>query len=103
MAGLVPAIHDFASATPSRHARHTGDRRTPFFERLWPGMTADELSQRLFQKILQLRLMQRHLPDRGRGRSRSPGIAGTAMLGADLVEHPFQKDVDEHPAALVAR
>jgi hypothetical protein len=25
------------------------------------------------------------------------------LLGADLVEHPFQKDIDEHPAALVAR
>ena len=33
-----------------------------------PGMTACELPQRVFEKLLELREMHRHLPDRGRGR-----------------------------------
>src|SRR5271157_2080723 len=63
----------------------------------------DSLRQRLVQKMLELGKMQRHLPDRGRCRGRPAGIAGAAMLGADLIEHPFQEDIDEHPAAHIAR
>jgi hypothetical protein len=37
MAGLVPAIHDLAKDVD---ARHIGVLRTPFLERLCPGMTA---------------------------------------------------------------
>src|SRR5262245_989377 len=104
MAELVPAIHvPMSHAPPKTWMPGFADRTTAFFERLWPSMTASQLPQRLFQEILQLRLMLRHLADRGRGRRRPPGIARPPVLGADLVEHPFQKDVDEHPAALVAR
>src|SRR5579885_1122500 len=47
--------------------------------------------------------MLRHLPDRGRSGSRPSGIAGAAILGADLVEHPLKKDIDKDPRAHIAR
>src|SRR5262249_4527110 len=46
--------------------------------------------------------MFRHLPDGGRSRSRTPGIAHGAVLGADMVEHPLQKGVDEEPGTHIA-
>src|ERR1700761_7209503 len=64
---------------------------------------AGESIQGFVQEMLELGEMQRHLSDRGRRRSRPAGITGAAVLGADLVEHPFQEDVDEHPAAHIAR
>src|ERR1700724_1855710 len=62
-----------------------------------------ELPERLVQKILELGEMQRHLPDRRRRRGRPAGIAGAAGFGADLVEHPFEEDIDEDPGAHIAR
>jgi hypothetical protein len=41
MAGLVPAIHVFLCCDQDVDARHIGVQSTPFFERLWPGMTID--------------------------------------------------------------
>src|SRR5262249_20893803 len=100
MTGLVPAIHVSMSLAD---AHHIGDRSDAVLRTAMPGMTASPLPQRLFQEILQLRLVLRHLADRGRGRRRPPRITRTPVLGADLVEHPLQKDVDEDPAALIAR
>src|SRR6202023_102964 len=62
-----------------------------------------ELPERLVQKILELGEMQRHLPDRRRRRGRPAGIAGAAGFGADLVEHPFEEDIDEEPGTHIAR
>src|SRR5579884_894108 len=68
-----------------------------------PGMTTQMLSQRFLKELLELREVNRHLPDRG-GRCRGPScVARAAALGADLVEHPFEEDVDEHPRAHIAR
>ena len=41
MTGLVPAIHVFKLRSPTRWMPGTqASEATPFFERLWPGMTA---------------------------------------------------------------
>src|SRR5580692_10188904 len=61
------------------------------------------LSERVFEKLRLLGQMQRHLAHRCRRRSRSAGVTRAPVLGADLVQHPFQKDVDKDPAAHVAR
>src|SRR5579859_211364 len=61
------------------------------------------LFQRVVQKLLELRQVQRHLPDRGRSGRRPAGVAGAAVLGLDLVEQPLQENIDEHPGAHVAR
>src|SRR3974390_2798093 len=66
-------------------------------------MAAMRLCQRLVQEMLELRRMYRRLPDRGRCRGGAAGIAGATMFGADLIEHPFQEDIDEHPTAHIAR
>src|ERR1700683_2338068 len=47
--------------------------------------------------------MQRHLPDGGRRGCRPADIAGAAVVSADLIEHPFEEDIDEYPRAHVAR
>jgi len=41
MAGLDPAIHVFVAVKGNQDvdARHRRAEATPFFERLWPGMT----------------------------------------------------------------
>src|SRR5215470_18609802 len=46
--------------------------------------------------------MKRHLPDRGRRGGGPADITGAPMLGADLIEHPFQEYVDEYPGAHIA-
>src|SRR5215472_15051815 len=61
------------------------------------------LRQRLVQKLAKLRQVNRHLPDRGRGGGRTADIARAPVLGADLIEHPFEENVDEHPGAHIAR
>src|SRR5580700_9181812 len=61
-----------------------------------------QLPQRLFEKLLELGEMKRHLSDGGRCGGRPAGITGAAMFGADLIEHPFQENIDEHPAAHIA-
>src|SRR5262245_28976241 len=69
-----------------------------------PGMTkCNRLSQRLFEKLFELRQMFRHLTHGGRSRGRTPCISHSAMLGADLTEHPLQEGIDEEPGAHVAR
>src|SRR4051812_585076 len=60
-------------------------------------------AQRFFEQLLQLRLVLRHLAHRGRGGSRTRGVARTAILGFDLVQHPFEIMLDEVPGAHVAR
>src|SRR5215212_5223250 len=67
------------------------------------GHDAKQLSQRLFEKRLELRLVLRHQAGRG-CRHRGPArVARTAMLGLNVVEHPFDEGVDEEPRAHVAR
>src|SRR6516165_10009997 len=61
------------------------------------------LRQRLVQKLAELRQVNRHLPDRGRGGGRTADIVRAPVLGADLVEHPLKENVDEHPSAHIAR
>ena len=59
MAGLVPAIHVFYLAGTRRGCPAQGGEATPFFERLWPGMTAEDRRSPLdLGKI-------RHRPRRG--------------------------------------
>src|SRR5262249_9209678 len=57
----------------------------------------------LVEELLELCQMLRHLPDRGRGRRRTPRIAHGALLCADLVEYPLQENVDEEPGPHIAR
>src|ERR1700720_3880362 len=59
--------------------------------------------QRFVQELSKLCEVNGHLPDRGRGSGGAADIAGAPMLGADLIEHPFQEYVDEHPGAHIAR
>src|SRR5580704_5576074 len=102
----ISAIFNSLFAGPLVHRRQTTDdrgRKEKIFICYLSSVLRRPLSQRVFQKLLELRLMQRHLPDRGRGRRRPPGVTRAAMFGADLVEHPFEEDIDEHPAAHVAR
>jgi hypothetical protein len=60
MAGLIPAIHVFYAADNKTWMPGTwASEATPFFERLWPGMTAEDRRSALdLGKI-------RHRPRRG--------------------------------------
>ena len=82
---------------PRRHGERVDGRYA--LRATWIAGKADvELPKRLFEELLELRQVLRHQPDRGRGRGRPAGIARAPVLGADLVEHPFEEDIDEHPA-----
>src|SRR5437660_4686778 len=61
------------------------------------------LYQRVLEQLLELGEMLRHQPGGGGGGCRPAGVARAALLGADLVEHPFDERVDEEPRAHVAR
>src|SRR6478609_8417024 len=94
MAGLIPAMHVF----PFGHAIETWMPGTR------PGRTECNGSpKRLFQELLELRQVFRHLPDRGRGRGRPTRIAHCAVPRANLIKDPLQKDVNEEPRAHIAR
>src|SRR3954462_629588 len=62
-------------------------------------MSVMALSQGLVEQLLELAQVLRHLPDRGRSRSRTAGIAHVAVLGADLIQDPLQEHIDEEPGA----
>src|SRR6516225_3277810 len=61
------------------------------------------LRQCLVQNFAELCQMQRHLSDSGRSGSGTADITGAPILGADLIEHPFQEYIDEDPGAHIAR
>src|SRR2546421_12090507 len=71
--------------------------------RAMAGHDAKQLPKRLSEKRLELRLMLRHQARRGRCHRGAARIAWPAMLGLDLVEHPFDEGIDEEPGAHIAR
>src|SRR5579875_8412 len=90
----VAATHAF----PPRALHHDVEPGTR------PGLTeCGNLSQRLVEQLSQLFQMLRQQSGRRGRRRRAPGVAGLAVLGADLIQHPLQEHVDEKPRAHVAR
>src|SRR5215470_7579558 len=61
------------------------------------------LPQRLVQQRLELLEVQRHRADGSSGRGGAAGIARPLVLGAELLEHPFEVGLQERERAHVAR
>src|SRR5712691_3112646 len=76
---------------------HLGPRLCP------PYTLRRPLSQRLVEQRLELLEVQRHLADRGGRRGGASGIGRALVLGAELLEHPFEIRLQERERAHVAR